>query len=240
MKPARPESRNPGERQSPIDIDLRSLVVEPAGLPELRFDYSPRATLERLEITPLDRPGDPFGTVLVTAGAGAGRVHREDATFDLLQFHWHAPGEHRLGGEGYPIELHLVHQRPGATGVEELLVVGVWMEIGEPPAELEKIFGLLPDFGATGPIGGPIDGFDLNTLLPGDLASFRYPGSLTTPSATGQTIFPETVDWVVLKEALAISDRQLQAFRALFPDGNCRGVQPLCGRTVLTDIELER
>ncbi len=228
-----------GERQSPIDIDPRALAVVD-GLPPLRFEYSSDATLEKVEITPAGAPGDRFGTVLVTVAEGAGRVRVAGSGYRLLQFHWHAPGEHQLGGEGYPIELHLVHQKPGAKDLDDLLVVGVWMEIGETHAELEKVFRILPGFGTTGRVGGPLSSFDLASLLPERLSSFRYPGSLTTPSAPGQTIFPETVDWVVLNETLAISDRQLQAFRALFPDGNCRGVQPLCGRTVLTDIEPER
>ena len=240
MSRDRTDPGKPGERQSPIDIDRSALVVDPDGVPELVFDYSACATLERVEITPAGRPGDRFGTVLVSVGTGAGRVRAGGSTYDLLQFHWHWPGEHRLGGEGYPIEMHLVHQRRGATGLEELLVVGVWKEIGEPHDELEKVFELLPGLGATGPIGGPVEGFDLNTLLPEELASFRYPGSLTAPSAPEQTVFPETVAWAVLSETLEISTRQLEAFRALFPEGNCRGVQPLCGRTVLTDIELER
>lgn len=234
----RPET-TPGRRQSPIDIDPASLVVD-GDLPALQFHYPPRAALEGVEITPPGRSGDRFGTVLVTPAHGAAHVRLEDSRYDLLQFHWHSPGEHRLGGELHPIEMHLVHQKSGAMDLEELLVVGVWMDIGDPHSELEKIFGALPGLGATGSVRESIKGFDLSSLLPADLASYRYRGSLTTPSVPDQKVFPETVDWVMLRRTLEISPRQLQAFQALFPNGNCRGVQPLCDRTVLADSEPER
>ena len=42
---------------------------------------------------------------------------------------------------------------------------------------------------------------------------------------------------MVLAEALSVSTRQIDAFRALFPEGNSREVQPLNHREVLSDTD---
>eukprot|EP00638_Chattonella_subsalsa_P021175 CAMPEP_0117879968 /NCGR_PEP_ID=MMETSP0950-20121206/15857_1 /TAXON_ID=44440 /ORGANISM="Chattonella subsalsa, Strain CCMP2191" /LENGTH=188 /DNA_ID=CAMNT_0005734759 /DNA_START=298 /DNA_END=863 /DNA_ORIENTATION=- len=47
--------------------------------------------------------------------------------YNLLQFHFHTPAEHAIGGGYYDAEMHLVHQNPDT---KELLVVGVMYEAG--------------------------------------------------------------------------------------------------------------
>jgi carbonic anhydrase len=56
---------------------------------------------------------------------------------------------------------------------------------------------------------------------------------LTTPN------FDEGVRWVMLAEPIEMSGEQIDAFKRLFPEGNSREIQPLNGRTVLTDVEPE-
>jgi len=75
--------------------------------------------------------------------------------------------------------------------------------------------------------------FNLRRLLPKNRESFRYGGSLTTPP------FTEGVQWVVLAEPLEMSAQQIQAFEALFPQGNSREVQPLNNRIVVTDRAID-
>jgi carbonic anhydrase len=95
---------------------------------------------------------------------------------------------------------------------------------------LNKIFARLPDEAGKATL---VKDFKLNKLLPEGRDSFRYSGSLTTPP------FTEGVQWVVLEEPVEVSEKQIAMSMTLFPEGNSREVQPLNGRTVLTDSDLD-
>jgi carbonic anhydrase len=110
-----------GTAQSPIDIDTQAAVEQ--NLPRLRFDYPRKMSLE---VVNTGSP-DEFATVRANMAPGEARLRVGPDWYGPLQFHWHTPGEHELDGRGYPMEMHLVHQREGAAGLEGLLVVGVWM-----------------------------------------------------------------------------------------------------------------
>ena len=49
----------------------------------------------------------------------------EGKDYKLLQFHFHAPSEHRVVDESYPLEVHFVHQDKEG----KLAVVGVFFEL---------------------------------------------------------------------------------------------------------------
>jgi carbonic anhydrase len=42
--------------------------------------------------------------------------------YNFLQFHFHSPSEHTLDGKQYPLEVHFVHQKVGAS---DLAVFGM-------------------------------------------------------------------------------------------------------------------
>ena len=208
------------QEQSPIDLREGDIRLLHAGeLPRLHFDYRSRVTLEVVNT------GSPeeFATVRANVPAGAGRLTIGGVAYELVQFHWHTPSEHRVAGEAFPMEMHVVHQTAGGS----LLVVAVFLREGHRHGELEKIFDDLPEDGGTTSVAG----FHLSRLLPGDRRSLRYRGSLTTPP------FTEGVQWVVLADPLEVPDELIAAFRALFPDGNSREPQPLNGRTLSTDAK---
>ena len=117
----------------------------------------------------------------------------------------------------------MVHQL--LTG--EYLVVGRFLETGSFNPLIDSIFSNLPT--TTGSTFN-LPSFDLTGLLPSDLSSYRYTGSLTTPP------FTEGVNWIVLAEPLQLSPGQIDQFRALFPSGNFREVQDLDGRIITTDV----
>ena len=72
-----------------------------------------------------------------------------------------------------------------------------------------------------------LSGIDIEGMLPEDQRVYRYTGSLTTPPYT------EHEKWnIFVGTPLLLSRRQIDAFAALFPDGNAREVQPLDGRVV--------
>jgi len=65
----------------------------------------------------IDFPPIPNATVLNTGvlveipyTSVNGTTNYEGQTYQIEQFHFHVPGEHRVNEEGYPSEMHMVHQ----------------------------------------------------------------------------------------------------------------------------------
>jgi carbonic anhydrase len=138
----------------------------------------------------------------------------------VVQFHFHAHGEHTVEGVAAPLELHIVHRDENGG----LAVLGVLIEEGAENEALAPVFDHLP-----GGEGEPqeIEGveIDLGDALPESLAAWRYDGSLTTPPCS------EGVRWHVLSNPIEASAAQIGAFETRF-DHNYRPTQPLNGRTI--------
>jgi carbonic anhydrase len=203
--------------QSPINITSYNTYYNPS-LPAFNFNYSSNTTLD------VHNTGSPDeeATIKAFVGAGAGSLTLGGTTYDLLQFHFHAPAEHLINGVASALELHFVHQ----STVGELLVVGQLFEVGAFNSSIDPIFSDLPQSSVD---QKTVNGFNLNALLPNTLTSFRYDGSLTTIPYTGG------VKWNVLTTRSSLSQTQLNGFLALFPDGDSREEQDFDG-FVLTDL----
>jgi carbonic anhydrase len=203
--------------QSPIDFRPNSTYF--GHLPALNFNLS--------SDTPLDvinNGSTEFSTAakaIVNPGAGSLALSGHD--WELAQFHFHAPSEHLLDSTRFPMEMHLVF----SDSNNDLLVVGRWVQAGAFNSDLDPIFSNIPQNTSE---TLHIDHFNLNTLIPANLESFRYSGSLTTPD------FDEGVSWVMLSQPLFMSSEQINAFSSLFPEGDAREIQDLNGRIVLTDV----
>jgi carbonic anhydrase len=208
---------DPGDAQSPVDL-RRSQVTFVNHLPAIRFSYPRKA-----DVT-LNNTGSPGeeATVRAEVPAGAASITLSGTKYTLQQFHWHTLAEHEINGRRSPMEMHLVH----AAADGSLLVIGVLIEQGRANGVLAPIFNGLP---ATAGATRPVAGIRIDHLLPDELSSYRYMGSLTTPP------FTEGVRWIVLAHPITLSKHQINAFRALFGEGNSREVQPLNGRKVLSD-----
>ncbi len=145
-------------------------------------------------------------------------------TYTLLQFHFHAPSEHTVGGAYYPMEMHFVHQsEDGALAVVAVLIE----EGGENPgiAPLWAQLAKAPGTEATVQIG---HGF-ADYLFAGDGGGiYHYDGSLTTPPCS------EGVKWYLRKSPTQFSAAQIAAFTAVY-DHNNRPVQALNGRLLQLD-----
>jgi carbonic anhydrase len=214
--PARSEV-DPGSAQSPVDL-RRSDITFVNHLPAIRFSY-PRTADVTLNNT--GSPGEE-ATVRAEVPAGTASITLSGTKYTLQQFHWHTLSEHEINGRRSPMEMHLVHSAADGS----LLVIGVLIEQGRPNRVLAPIFADLPEAaGETRPVAG----VRIDDLLPDDVSSYRYTGSLTTPP------FTEGVRWIVLAHKLTLSKQQIHAFRDLFDEGNSREVQPLNGRKVLSD-----
>ena len=143
----------------------------------------------------------------------------EGQRFSLLQFHFHRPSEHTVDGDGFPMEVHFVHQAKEG----DLAVVGVFMGIGESHPAIKSIWSATP---GPGEPSASLPELDPRTLLPEEPGYFRYAGSLTTPPCS------EVVSWVVMTEPISVSPAQADAFAARHPM-NARPVQALNRRSIL-------
>ena len=196
-----------GLAQSPIDLSS----AQPADLPPIQFDYQPSLLKvshwgEGIEVTP-----DP-----------GGRIHVADGTYELVQFHFHHPGEHAIDGSSFPMELHLVHRNDqGEVAVVSLLIVE-----GVASRPLAALWDSLPlRLDEKGYLGNKLE---LDQVLPADRLYFEYSGSLTTPPCS------EGVRWLVLSSPIELSKDQISQFARIFPD-NHRPLQPRNARPVALD-----
>ncbi|MDQ3552851.1 MAG: carbonic anhydrase family protein [Chloroflexota bacterium] len=194
-----------GRQQSPIDIG----ETDPQDRSEVVFDY---------RSAPLEIFNNGH-TVQVAYPAGSS-IQLDGTRYELLQFHFHAPSEHRVDGQAAEAELHLVHGSQSGA----LAVVGVLLMTGDHHDGIEPVIQALP--AEPGP-RRPVPGTEVSAaaLLPRTRTTYRYPGSLTTPPCS------EGVRWLLMTEPLGLSEAQLAALRGVL-EGNNRPLQPLNDRVV--------
>jgi len=178
-----------GSQQSPIDIQS-----------------SVRAQLPPLQISWRAKPDmivNNGHTIQVNSGAGNTLTVGKDK-YDLLQYHFHHPSEHLIGGKNYPMEVHFVHRNAAGT----LAVVGVLMTAGKPNAAFKQIAAAMP-----AKEGEPVKmpAADPNLMLPADRHYYSYAGSLTTPPCS------EVVNWLLLRAPIQVAQADIDAFAKLFP-----------------------
>merc|ERR1711962_1597346 len=225
-----------GESQSPIDVEWPENSLENAQPGELNFEGYDR--LRTLRMSNEDDEQD---------GVMTGPVLGEGQSYQMLQlhFHWGADDsrgyEHTINGEEFPMEMHIVHKKVGLT-VEEALstsdglaVVGQMFQITDEDNEvlnplIESLANIENFNDKFDMIDSPLKVEDLLPAAGGEYAN--YNGSLTTPTCN------EAVRWILFKQPILISARQMEAFRALKDNAdkpmvdNYRPPQPLNGREV--------
>ncbi|MBF0423425.1 MAG: carbonic anhydrase family protein [Magnetococcales bacterium] len=196
-----------GVNQSPIN--LQSFID--AKLPPIEFAYSGQAS----EILYNGH------TVQVNFPAHSASIRIDGNTFELKQFHLHAPAENQIENTVYAMEAHFVH----ADQSGHLAVVAIMMQGGKTNPALEGLWREFPTQ-ADGPHPLKVP-FFAESMLPVNREYYRYNGSLTTPPCT------EGVRWLVLKQAIPVSDQQIKRFTTLMRHPNNRPVQPVNARMVL-------
>lgn len=199
--------------QSPIDI-LPEDAIE-ADLPEIEYEFEP------FDMTIVDT-----GHGIQVLGSQNNGVTIDDTRYEFLQMHFHAPSEHTLEGEAFPLELHLVHR---AEGSDNLAVLGVFIQEGEENSFIEDVFAEIPEEDGT-EVQTAIS-LNLTEFIPEDDTYYTYIGSLTTPPCT------VGVTWFVFGEPITATAEQIQVYTDLY-DNTARPVQPLNNRRVFTPSEL--
>ncbi|GMY25238.1 alpha carbonic anhydrase 1, chloroplastic [Fagus crenata] len=208
-----------GKTQSPVDI-LMDKVVRNKNLKPLSTDYS------------------PANSTLVNNGFNVGMRYEGDVgvliadgkNFSLKQVHWHSPSEHRINGEQYPTELHMVHQAADGS----FSVVSILYKYGDPDPLLTKIKDQLSELAKEVRAGNeeahiPVKALETRHMKRQSRKYYRYVGSLTTPPCT------ENVLWNILGKVRSISKEQVEALQAPLYSTckkNARPAQPLNGRQI--------
>jgi carbonic anhydrase len=194
-----------GKQQSPIDIRGAHLNKS---LQPIEFHYvSGGMTLlnngHTIQVTP------PAGSYIIANGV----------RYDLVQFHFHHPGEETVKGKFADMSLHLVHK--SADG--KTAVIAVRLNEGNGNAVLAALWPHLPP--TAGATGKMTESMNPGGLLPTDRGYWTYEGSLSAPPCT------EGVRWFVFEQQVELSRDQLRTFGALYKL-NSRMTQALHGRKI--------
>ena len=195
-----------GRNQSPIDL---AHLIE-ADLPPIAFDYKPGGY----------RVVNNGHAIQVDYNPGS-RISIDGSDFELKQLHFHSPSENTIEGKSFPMEAHLVH----ADAQGHLAVVAVMFEQGDTNAWLENVWPRVPKQ-ADGK-ANLVKPLAATELLPADRDYYRYSGSLTTPPCS------EDVRWLVLKQPVKASAKQLDVVGGTLGHANNRAVQPVGARIVV-------
>ena len=193
-----------GNRQSPIDIRDGMRV----DLEQINFDYHPSS----FNVT------DNGKTVQVMVGRG-NFLSVGNRMYELVQFHFHRPGEERINGKGYEMVVHLVHK----DGEGRIAMLALLLERGRPQPAIQQVWNNLPLEKME--TMAPAESLDPMDLLPARREYYTFMGSMTTPPCQ------EGVLWIVMKEPVQASPAQLALFSRLYPL-NARPVQAGSGRII--------
>lgn len=179
-------------------------------------------------LKPIDFNYQPESAALLNNGHTVQITYRqpkfikiEGYTFDLQQFHFHAPSEHQIDGESFAMEAHFMHTNDRG----EQAIVAVMFAQGEENAALARSISKLPS--EAGHKISLISPISPDELLPNNREYYRLNGSLTIPPCT------EGVRWYVLKNPATASREQINTIRDALGEPNNRPLQARNARAFL-------
>jgi carbonic anhydrase len=140
----------------------------------------------------------------------------------LEEFHFHWPGEHKVNGDSFPVEIHMVHK--SADG-RYAVALGTWVRIGAYNPAWTTLLNHLPARGGA-PYPTSVDIprlFALSSVSKEQV--YRYCGSLTT----GQ--HDEGITWLMRNHPIEMSQAQVNQLRSRMGRWS-RATQPLGNRPI--------
>jgi len=231
-----------GAGQSPIDI---TKFVDIGGQTKsvLWFDYYADPSISSGTAASLANTG--HGPFFTNPDLDLGYVKIGNEESEAIEYVFHAPSEHTIDGQTFPLELQILHKRPGG----ELLGIAVLFKNGNSNEFLAALKEAAPDMPTwhveTGATTAKVstkntEAFNLEAVLQtgpihpgGDLTFYNYEGSLTAPPCTGG------VQWYVSADPMEASkDEIAHVTEAIYGSestehGNARATQPHGGRKIL-------
>ncbi len=205
------ETCGAGTEQSPINIELANAYRKAVRNPIFNYEAGEAHVFNNGHSVEIEPSEEAEHTVILGG-----------EEFHLLQVHYHAGSEHLINGKRYAAEFHFVHQAEDG----HLAVIGVLVTPGRFNEAWRPFAKVVSEATAT-PEDTVID-IDLEAMLPSNLQTARYDGSLTTPGCT------EGVKWNVLVHPVQLSKAQIRQFTRVYSN-TFRPVQPLNNRTVVFD-----
>jgi carbonic anhydrase len=209
-----------GREQSPIDLTNPAI----AELPAMDLDRPNDGEFDVLTQAGVINELDNGHTIQVNSKTGE-KLTVSGKSYALVQFHFHAPSEHTVDGEHFPMEMHFVHQ--AADGA--LAVAGVLVEEGAPNPGIAPLWAQLAEAPGTETTVRIRAEFAEPVFPSVGSGFYHYVGSLTTPPCS------EGVQWYIRKTFTSLSKEQIAAFTAVY-DHNNRPVQALNERALYLDI----
>ncbi|KAJ4970948.1 hypothetical protein NE237_004047 [Protea cynaroides] len=208
-----------GTLQSPVAISKENVVYNPMLKPLTRHYTATNATLVN----------HGFGIGLQFENDG-GVLIQDGKNYTLKQMLWHAPAEHTINDETYPLELQLIHVADDGS----ISVVAILYSYGDPDMLLRQLNSKIHQL-AQEKCGGDeeahisFSGLKTKYLKRNSLKYYRYVGSLTIPPCT------TNVTWNILGKVREVSKEQIKDLKAPLDEGckdNARPLQPLNGRKI--------
>ncbi len=201
-----------GRVQSPVDVKpaeatslswISGVKFEPSGTAMVKYDMA----------------SGSYKMSCMKLGT-CGTVSVGNDRYDMLQLHTHQHSEHALNGKLYPTEVHVVHLR----GKSELLVVGVFFEVGAENPDLQTVIDAASTLATNSSMN--VAGLLGDSINPEYMT--LYQGSLTTPPCS------EGVRWAVSSKVRTASQKQINMLTMLAGGKtDARPVQPLHDRPFL-------
>ncbi|XP_015980664.2 receptor-type tyrosine-protein phosphatase zeta isoform X5 [Rousettus aegyptiacus] len=204
-------------KQSPINID-EDLTQVNVNLKELKFQGWDKTSLEN---TFIHNTGKTVEINLTNDYRLSGGVSEMVFKASKITFHWgkcnmsSEGSEHSLEGQKFPLEMQIYcfdvdrfsSFEEAVKGKGKLRALSILFEIGlEENLDYKAIIDGVENVSRFGKQAA-IDPFILLNLLPNSTDKYyTYNGSLTSPPCT------DTVDWIVFKDTVSISESQLAVF----------------------------
>merc|ERR1711981_289045 len=212
-----------GKRQSPVNI-VSKATTKGSGDKHTKMQFAYRPTAGSIR-------NDGKSMYVDVSTNIRNEVVADGSHFQLTQYRFHSPSEHKIDGREYPVEMQMIHRNKAG----KIVIVSVLFVTTDSAADhpfLVPLWKKMPGFGSMS--GAVIDHVSPQAGMPRGQKFYSYSGSLTTPPCK------EKVLWVVMKEAGVISFNQILKLRdALRLDykesvrnGNARPVMPAGKRLI--------
>jgi carbonic anhydrase len=188
-----------GSRQSPINIETGKVTDN--------YDVSITASLNDIVSGTITHSAGYLKTTY-TDGTLAYKSDLENSTWNVAQFHFHAPSEHTINNVSYAMEMHTIFTL--STNSSIYLVVGILYESDTNAANDSFITSLnLTGVASSTNNIANVDMSGLSSWV-NSKQKYNYKGGLTTPTCD------EAVEWMVVTEPKKINAAQLALFTSLW------------------------
>ncbi|KAL4234141.1 Carbonic anhydrase [Mactra antiquata] len=237
-----------GHSQSPINICCADSIFDSdLQSTPLTFNYNCEESFEAVNT------GESFKVNIKNKSVLGGGPLSDEYRLEQFHLHWgnsdNHGSEHTIDGQTYAAELHLVHYNctkytsfsEAVDKPDGLAVLGIMIQAGSENEGFKDMVDTTRNVKTRGKTCQVLKSFDPAVLLPGNTKEFwTYKGSLTTPPCF------ESVQWIVFRDPVQYSSKQLQALRSLLnaeEGGDCiidnyRPPMPIGSRKVRASFEV--